>query len=174
MSQENVEIVLEANEAWRRGDLDAVLRALDPGIEWHTAADEPDAGTHRGVEAVISLIADWARSFEDFSVEPLEFIDAGDRVVMPITARGRPHGSAQTVEVPETQGYTVRNGTIVEVREYPTKAEALKILGLSQWAISQANVEIIRRATDAAGAAHAPDHPDSARTGTGIDGGYPR
>jgi hypothetical protein len=45
---------------------------------------------------------------------------------MPMTARRRPHGSAQTVEVPETQVYTVRHGKIVEVREYPTKAEALK------------------------------------------------
>ena len=62
MSQENVEIVREANEAWKRGDLDAVVRALDPRIEWHTAADEPDAGPHRGVEAIIFLIADWAQS----------------------------------------------------------------------------------------------------------------
>jgi ketosteroid isomerase-like protein len=62
----------------------------------------------------------------------LEFIDAGDRVVMPMTARGRPHGSAQTVEVAETQVYTVRNGKIVEVREYRTKAGALKVVGLSQ------------------------------------------
>ena len=131
MSQENVEIVREANEAWKRGDLDAVVRALDPRIEWHTAADEPDAGPHRGVEAIISLIADWAQSFEDFSVEPLEFTDAGDRVVMPMTARGRPHGSEQTVEAAETQVYTVRNGKIVEVREYRTKAEALKVVGLA-------------------------------------------
>ena len=132
ISNQNVEIVREANEAWKRGDLDAVVQALDPRIEWHTAADEPDAGTRRGVEAIIALIADWAQSFEDFSVEPLEFIDAGDRVVMPMTARRRPHGSEQTVEVPETQVYTVRNGKIVEVREYRTKAEALKVVGLSR------------------------------------------
>jgi ketosteroid isomerase-like protein len=36
------------------------------------------------------------------------------------------------VEVPETQVYTVRNGKIVEVREYRTKAEALKVVGLAQ------------------------------------------
>jgi ketosteroid isomerase-like protein len=83
MSQENVEIAREANEAWRRGDLDAVLRALDPGIEWHTAADEPDAGTHRGVEAVISLIADWVRSLRTSPSSPWSSS-------MPVTASSCP------------------------------------------------------------------------------------
>ena len=46
-------------------------------------------------------------------------------------ARGRPHGSERTVEVPETQVYTVHDGKIVEVREYRTKSEALQAVGLA-------------------------------------------
>jgi len=174
MSQENVAAVQEAYQAFSQGDIAGAVAGIAEDADWVTSDELPLGGTLHGRDEIAKAWSQIPEYFDEFSVKPDEFIDAGDRVVMPITARGRPHGSAQTVEVPETQGYTVRNGTIVEVREYPTKAEALKILGLSQWAISQANVEIIRRATDAAGAAHAPDHPDSARTGTGIDGGYPR
>jgi ketosteroid isomerase-like protein len=132
MSQENVEVVREANRAWQSGDFDAVVRALDPDIQWHTAADEPDAGTHRGVSNVLSVIGGWMRAFEDFSVDVLELIDAGDYVVMPLIARGRPRGSEASVEVPETQVFTVRDGKIIDVHEYRTKAEALKAVGLEE------------------------------------------
>ena len=78
------------------------------------------------------MIGGWTPAFEDFSIEVLELIDADDRVVMPMLARGRPHGSEQTVEVPETQVYTVHGDKIVDVREYRTKAEAMEAVGLSE------------------------------------------
>ena len=35
MSQENVEIVKRAVEAWNTDDLDALLAELDADVEWH-------------------------------------------------------------------------------------------------------------------------------------------
>jgi hypothetical protein len=55
-----------------------------------------------------------------------------DRVVMPMIARGRPHGGERTVEVPETQVYTVRDYKIVDVRECRTKSEAIEAVGLAE------------------------------------------
>jgi hypothetical protein len=52
MSEENVEIVRAAYEAFERGDLEAISRLHDPAIEWQTSAEDPDAATHRGPEAV--------------------------------------------------------------------------------------------------------------------------
>ncbi len=48
MSQENVEIVRRAFEAYVRGDLDAAYPYLQPEIEFHTCADSPHAGVYRG------------------------------------------------------------------------------------------------------------------------------
>jgi ketosteroid isomerase-like protein len=44
MSQENVEVVKTAFEAWNRGDLDGWLAEADPEIEWHALPDAPDPG----------------------------------------------------------------------------------------------------------------------------------
>ena len=43
MSQENVETVRRAYEAWNADDLDAFLAELDPEVEWHPSI-EPALG----------------------------------------------------------------------------------------------------------------------------------
>ena len=129
MSGENVEVVRRSWAAMDRGDLAEALSYLDEAIEWEPAEDEPDARIARGVAEVASLLAEWYGSFEDFSGAPEDFIDAGGHVVVPIVFTGRPHGSDAVVTVEETQVYTVRDGRIVRVREYRTKAEALAALG---------------------------------------------
>ena len=42
----------------------AAPELLDPDIEWHTAEDLPDSGTHRGIEGVSELFAQWTDSFD--------------------------------------------------------------------------------------------------------------
>jgi uncharacterized protein len=132
MSAENVEVVRGSWEAWSRGDPSAALSYLDEQIVWEPAEDEPDSHTARGVSEVVELIGRWAASFEDFSGEPLEFIDAGDDVVVPMLFTGRPHGSEQAVTLPETQVFTLRDGKIVRVREFRTNEQALAALGLDE------------------------------------------
>jgi ketosteroid isomerase-like protein len=52
MSQENVEIVREAIEAFNRGDFEAALKRMHRDIEWQTLDAFPDAETYRGREEV--------------------------------------------------------------------------------------------------------------------------
>jgi ketosteroid isomerase-like protein len=59
MSQENVEIVRAAFDAWSRGDLDAWLAEADPDIEWYVLPDAPDPGPHRGRRAILERAALW-------------------------------------------------------------------------------------------------------------------
>ena len=42
MSQENVEIVRRAYEAFNRHDFDAALGEVDPNVEWHQITQFPD------------------------------------------------------------------------------------------------------------------------------------
>ena len=65
--------------------------------------------------------------------EPLEFIDAGVEVVVRLrwTAHGRLSG-ASFVERFETWVFTVEEGLIRRVVEFPTMAEALEAVGLSE------------------------------------------
>ena len=74
----NVEIVQVLVEGLQRGDAGPVRAACDPGLEWHPAADELEAGAHAGVDAALALWADWRSAFDGFRAEPLEFVAAAE------------------------------------------------------------------------------------------------
>jgi ketosteroid isomerase-like protein len=66
MSQENVEVVRAAYDAFERGDLEAVSRLHDPAIEWHTSIEDPDAAIHRGPVAVRRYFEGYIETFPAF------------------------------------------------------------------------------------------------------------
>jgi ketosteroid isomerase-like protein len=83
MSQENVEIVQAAFEAWNAGDMDALRELYHPDAISRSPEGWPEPGPFVGREAVMhqaeQLRATWdADAFELIS----DFIDVGDRVVV--------------------------------------------------------------------------------------------
>jgi ketosteroid isomerase-like protein len=132
MSQENVEVVRRAVEAFEHGGLDATLPFYSPEVSWEEADDEPEAETYRGHDGLRALAEKWLVPFDDLRVEPEEFIDAGEAVVMPYRFRGRERSSGTDITAPETWVFWLRDGMICEVREYRHKAEALKAAGLRE------------------------------------------
>jgi ketosteroid isomerase-like protein len=132
MSRESVERVRESYEFVDRTH-EPDFDLLHPDIEWHTRADLPDTGTHRGHDRVAKLMAEWFDgAFDKVGIELEELIDAGDRVVVVLRLRGRVRGSSQEVEMPETHVVTMRDGKVTEIHEYQTKAEALASVGLEE------------------------------------------
>ena len=79
MSQENVEIVKRAWEAWHRDDLDANLDALHPEVELHTAIERNFEGTgsvYRGHDGFRELWASYrSEAFQRLEVRWHEFRD---------------------------------------------------------------------------------------------------
>jgi ketosteroid isomerase-like protein len=76
MSQENVNIVRESIEAYNRRDFDTAVQSFDTEIEWlfpPVLAGE----SGRGPEEVRRLWEGLDEAFEDFQLEPQEFVDAG-------------------------------------------------------------------------------------------------
>jgi ketosteroid isomerase-like protein len=132
VSQENVE-KLRAGYESAAGRREPDFDFLDPDVEWHTRADLPDSATYRGHDGVAKLFSEWSALFDDLRFDPEEFIDAGDDVVIAVLRlSGRIRGSGEEVKMPETHVWTMRDGKGVECREYPTKAEALKAVGLEE------------------------------------------
>ena len=128
MFSTNVEIVRRSLEAFARGDFDTAFAAHDPDIVWSTAADEPDQQTYRGIGGLRSFVESidelWEDRF-DGTVEFEDFIERGDWVIVPWTARLRGRGSGISVDVNETYAVQVRDGRIVRVEEYRKVDEAL-------------------------------------------------
>jgi uncharacterized protein len=132
MSQENVEVVKRAYQAWDRRDMAAVLDACHPDIEWWEREDVPDPTVHRGLDAVGARFAELDDVWIGLRLNPREFIDAGDFVVVMFCLTGRGRASGAAIEENEVQAFRLRNGKIIELREYRDEAEALKAVGLAK------------------------------------------
>ena len=70
-------------------------------------------------------------SQENVELDVEEFIDGGQYVVVPLVLRARMVGSGEEVALPE-HVWRVRSGKVIEVREYRTRHQALKALGLPE------------------------------------------
>jgi ketosteroid isomerase-like protein len=132
MSRENVALVRRSFEAFARGDFDAAFSGYDPGAEWCTAADEPDQQTYRGMEGVRHFVESLSDPWQDRFTDVMEFeafIDRGDWVVVPWSARLRGRGSGVPIEIKETYAVRVRDARIVRVEEYRSREQALEAIG---------------------------------------------
>jgi ketosteroid isomerase-like protein len=130
VSEKDVERVREGYEFVDR-EHEPDFDLLHPDVRWHTRTDLPDSATHRGHGGAAALMTDWfGGAFDDVHVDVEELIDAGGRVVVVLQLRGRVRDSAHEVSMSETHVLTMRDGKVSEIHEYPTKAEALKAVGL--------------------------------------------
>jgi ketosteroid isomerase-like protein len=134
MSQENVELLRPAYAALNRGDVDAVLQVCAPGIECQLPEGGLNAGALRGHQAVRGFLEGYIESFESFRMEPEEFIDAGDRVLVFLRMLGRGRGSGIDVEVRPAHVWTVQGGKAVRLEAFPERSEgaAFQAAGLSR------------------------------------------
>ena len=134
MSEENVELLKGAYEAFARGDVEAVLERLDPDVDWRPAI-APILGVDavHGIEAVRDFLTrELFEGFDQFRAEPLAFEDLGDDAVL-VTARYVGRGESSGIELDQTFAtlYRLRDGKAVSMRDYLTRAEALEAADLS-------------------------------------------
>jgi ketosteroid isomerase-like protein len=133
MSQENVEIVRSAFDAWARRDMDAFLRFLDPTVELQSAIiGGAEGNTYRGHEEVREWIAESDAAFEELRVTPEEFRDVGDRVLVLGHLYARAWESGVEVDSPLAWLCTLRAGKVVRQQGFLKPAEALEAVELSE------------------------------------------
>jgi ketosteroid isomerase-like protein len=130
MSEENVEALRAAFELYAHGDFQPI-GALGDDFELVISPEAPDAGTYRGEEARRWLRA-WVESFEEMRIEATEILDAGEKVFLGMTQRGRPPGSAASVEGQWWQVSTFHEGEIVRAEMFPDRVQALRAAGLAE------------------------------------------
>jgi len=131
MSRENVEIVRAGIEAFNKGDWDGALKDASPDFEMDLSRGVgPDSGVYRG-DQVQELWSDFGEHWESWQIEPEEFIEAGEHVVVPWTSRTTGRDGIE-VEARVTWTYTLREGKVVRVTYFPTREQALEAAGLSE------------------------------------------
>ena len=135
MSQENLEVVRAAYEAWNAGDMDALRELYDPdAMIVRYPEGWPEPGPYVGREAVMRQFEQLRETFDDDAFELIsDFIDVGDRVAVRFIWRGTGRGPESNIEA--TAVYTVRKGRIFGLEFFWDHAEALETLGLSDYAM---------------------------------------
>jgi ketosteroid isomerase-like protein len=143
MSQENVENARRAyaalNEAYRSGNVEVFRPTADelwdPDVMLATAVVLPDSDTTaHGIDAVLRFLSRQMQAFEERTtwMEPLDFIDAGDHLIVPYRFGGRARHTGIEVEFSFAHVFTIRNGMTVRIENHPSKAHALQAVGLSE------------------------------------------
>jgi ketosteroid isomerase-like protein len=138
MSQENVEAVRSAVEAFAQEDLETTFRDAAPDFQLDISRAIGSGGTAIGEQRGI-LSLDRARGLaETFTTSwaahehhPGEFIDAGEHVVTPFTHHLRAPIGAK-VHARGTWLWTLRDGAIVRLSLYRDREEALEAAGLRE------------------------------------------
>src|SRR5277367_1147685 len=128
MSQENVENV-QAGVAHFVATGEPLWNTTAEDVEVHDH-DIPDAGVYRGHAGYAQWLEDWAGAWSEFSLEPEDFIDIDDRVVVVFRMRATGRGSGVTVERKDALVVQVRDGMAVRIDYYNNQEQALQQVGL--------------------------------------------
>ena len=98
MSSDRVELIRSGYEAWNRGDDEGIAAALAEDVEWHGHPRLPEPGPFVGRDAVKSWLAGLRVAWDEISIHPLAFAEAGSDVVVLINITGRGRGSGVEVQ----------------------------------------------------------------------------
>jgi ketosteroid isomerase-like protein len=127
MSQENVEIVRSAFDAWDRGDTDAILAVCDENILIVQAAELPGVPERQtGHEGVLEAFALWPGYWDDYWIEIARTHDLGEQVVVTTEQGGRSKETGIEVSAQFTFLFTFRDRKITEWRIFVRESEALQ------------------------------------------------
>jgi ketosteroid isomerase-like protein len=86
---EDLELVRTGFERFNRGDLEGLVELSQPDCEVFIQEDLPNGGHWNGRERFLQLMHEWNGTWDEFSVEPLGFEDAGRRVLVRVRQRAR-------------------------------------------------------------------------------------
>jgi ketosteroid isomerase-like protein len=134
MSQDNVEIVRQAWDAWLRGELPRLFDHFDADVVWDTShfRNWPEP-VYRGRAGVERFLGEWLAVWDEYEMRVDGLVAGPDgRVVSLIHHRGKGRESGLPLDMRMAQVTTIRDGKITRVDNYDDRAEALESVGLRE------------------------------------------
>ncbi len=131
MSRENVEAVRRGYEHYNEtGEPDYSL--LDPEIVYDVSRRTFDPLVYHGHDGVREFVALIREQWATMRLEPQEFVDTGDRVVVSVRLIGVGKESGVETTASAAHVWTFRNGKIVRQTVFQTMDDALEAAGLAE------------------------------------------
>jgi uncharacterized protein len=123
----NLDTARSAYEAFGRGDLAALQKDFAENAVWVTSDELPLGGAVEGRDAIMANFAQIPNYWTSFSVEPEEFIDAGEYVVVRGTQRAGNDKGSMEAPFAHLLKYD-SDGKVVRGEFFTDSAKAAKLL----------------------------------------------
>ena|ERR671925_1743436 len=131
MSRENVEVVRRGYEHFNRtGEPD--YSALDPEVVYDVSRRTFDPLIYHGHEGVREFVALIREQWTTMQLEPQDFVDAGDTVVVSVRLVGVGQQSGVETTANAAHVWILRDGKVVRQTTFQTMDEALEAAGLEE------------------------------------------
>jgi ketosteroid isomerase-like protein len=131
MSNENVELIRRAYEAYSRGDLATMLQFVDPDLEWtylDPSLEDPGPQVCHGRHELETALEGQAELGLKADLE--EVIAIGDRVMVVVRTPGVDSFRMRKADDRNFAVLTVREGRIVALRDCRDREEAMGATGI--------------------------------------------
>jgi ketosteroid isomerase-like protein len=132
MSQENLDLVRVAREAFNRRDPDMLRGLSHEDVEFVSAlaAVDADGASYHGLDTWKRYFDDMDQSWETWRIEDFEAFDGGeDRVASTFRLVGKGRHSGAVVDQRAGLAYWIRDGKLWRLRGYLDPADALEAVG---------------------------------------------
>jgi ketosteroid isomerase-like protein len=135
MSRENVEFVRRGYAALsemlssRAIDRSLIEELWTPDCVLRPAGILPESSEMHGHDGLARFISNQMEAFDQLEIEPLEFIEAGEKVVVPLRFGGKARYTGMEVGFDVVHVVTVRDGRAARTDMYREMSEALEAVG---------------------------------------------
>ena len=118
--RENTQLVQQAYQHFKNGDIQSVLGLLSEDVEWTLFEIEgvPFSGTRRGPERVGEFFSEAFDTEEVLHFEPRELVAQGDKVVALGNYAWRVKSTGLEYETDFVHVFTVRDGKVARYQEF--------------------------------------------------------
>jgi uncharacterized protein len=129
----NVEFVARLYEAFGRGDVPAVLGAMDPQIQWYEAEGHPytaNGEAFTGPDAVLdNVFMKLGADFDGFAIHPKSFHDAGEVVVVEGRSTATHRKTGHRFDAQICHVWALRDGKVATFQQYVDTAQLRDVMG---------------------------------------------
>jgi ketosteroid isomerase-like protein len=133
MSEQNIEVLRRAVQAYNARDVEAFVTHFHPNVELHSAFSAVGGADYYGHEGLRKFFRDFDETWgEEIRVEPEAYYDLGEQTLSCYTLHGRGLHSGVEVEMPSALVADWRDDLIVRLKAYAHREDAFADLGVAE------------------------------------------
>lgn len=128
MTQQNIDFVRGVYELFAKGDVPAVLGAMDPQIEWNEAENFPyaDGNPYIGPQAVLDgVFMRLGNEWDNWTLDVHEVLDAGDTVIACGRYKARNKATGRELDAQFAHFWGIRDGKLATFQQYADTYQAM-------------------------------------------------